>query len=227
MKWDYERQTERRVLSHSVGETKKNQHYIDVQELITDKLVYQRGNTVTFYALLGTEKERKNCGNYFVTAAALSRSKAKAYKIILKPFQTKENAKIGHPILKIIESKSIRYCVSFEHEKSVLKFTQQKNIDGMLFDPGGFPAYIIRQKENESNMLQFPDEGIMIRFHFPVKEVFAKGYYKSESGVTLKAFNNAFEVDSVTSRKSPDTLHISADAITHVIISGGNNEGLI
>ncbi len=227
VKWDYERQTDRRSLTHSVDEIKKNQHYINVQELLTDKLIYSRGSVVTFYALLSAEKGKKSCDNYFVTAAALSPSHRIAYKIILKPFNVKEKVKAGHPLLKINKDKSVRKCISFDKQRPGSRFTRVKNIDGLLFNVSGFIAYFVAIPESGNVGMKFPHQGMKVHFSSPVKEVFIKGSFKSADGVTVKAYKNLEEVGSAFSNQTPHSIHISAASITHIIISGGNNFAML
>jgi hypothetical protein len=87
VKWTYQRQTDRRILEYSVAETQQNPHVLSVQELVTDWNRYSRGAHVTFAALLGlTSEKHMDCGNFFVTAAALSPSQRKVYRIILRPY---------------------------------------------------------------------------------------------------------------------------------------------
>jgi hypothetical protein len=84
-KWNYARQTDTRVLQHGVAETQVNQHVLTGLSLTTDQSKYPRGSRVIFIAVLGPENDKVSCGRYFVTAAALSPSHNKAYKLVLRP----------------------------------------------------------------------------------------------------------------------------------------------
>jgi hypothetical protein len=72
-------------MDFNVTEVNTNAHVIVTQQLITNQQTYPRGATVIFLARLGVEIEGKRCDNYFVTASALSPSRQRAYKIILRP----------------------------------------------------------------------------------------------------------------------------------------------
>jgi hypothetical protein len=85
VKWKYQRKTDQRMMDFGVSEVNVNPHVIAIQQLRTDQQTYSRGATVTFFARLGSELEKKRCDNYFVTAAALSPTRQRAYKIILRP----------------------------------------------------------------------------------------------------------------------------------------------
>jgi hypothetical protein len=86
VKWQYRRETDRQAMTFGAAEVMTNLHFVETQELVTDETSYLRGATVTFVARLGREPEARHCDNYFVTAAALSPSRQRAYKLILRPW---------------------------------------------------------------------------------------------------------------------------------------------
>jgi len=107
VKWTYQRQTDRRTLEHSVEETQQNPHVLGTQELVTDRKRYPRGARVIFAALLGLADERQmDCGSFFVTAAALSPSRRKVYRIILRPYTVPQ-----------LESHGVQHLMSMEQRR--------------------------------------------------------------------------------------------------------------
>jgi hypothetical protein len=86
VRWRYERQTDRRVLTHEIEENQQNEHVTDTQILETNQPKYVRGARVLMAAALGPDHYSGRC-NYFVTAATISPSGRQAHKIVLRPWQ--------------------------------------------------------------------------------------------------------------------------------------------
>jgi hypothetical protein len=225
VKWKYRRETDRRVMDHSVSETKQNGHVVYVQELITDRLRYTRGDRVIFYALLGSERDRKTCDNYFATAAALSPSHHRGYKIILKPWEFQETLTNDNASHRLLDGRVVRRCVSFTNEKPNDRFQQGRMIGGMIFDPNGYTASFVQTVPTQAPALRFPDHGLTVRFQFPVQEVFARVDLHASKGVKMVAYSGTTVVGTpATSATSPADLHVAAPSITHVVLTGGSNE---
>ena len=221
VKWKYQRETDRRTLEYSASETKPNLHVVQTQELLTDRPVYQRGNQVVFFALLGTELNRETCQNYFVTAAALSPSHRRAYKIILKPWEIDNAPRIDNPNHSLVGGQAVRRCISFNDQKSGDCFRQPRSISGTIFDPEDHTACFVQRGATEPPSLVFPPAGLTIRFSTPVQEVFGRVVFNAS--VTMTAFNGASEVGTATtSGTSPANLHLTAPGITHVVFHGND-----
>ena len=210
VKWKYQRHTNLRTMDHAVSETKNNEHFIDVQRLLTDKDTYAPGETVTFTALLGLDPKQKACGNLFVTAAALSPDHQRAYKLILRPAE-------GKPVAMQRATEGNVRCFSFANQKTGDSFTTPRIIDGVTYDPKGATA------DFRSGRLHFPDNGLTIIFPQPVQEVSAR-VITYGGDVAMKAWNGSTESGSaIITRAKPD-VSITSAAITHVTLAGGNNE---
>lgn len=221
VKWKYQRETDRRTLEYSASETKPNLHVVQTQELLTDRPVYQRGNQVVFFALLGAELNRETCQNYFVTAAALSPSHRRAYKIILKPWEIDNAPRIDNPNHSLVDGQAVRRCISFNDQKSGDCFRHPRSINGIIFDPEDHTACFVQRGATEPLALVFPPAGLTIRFSTPVQEVF--GHVVFRTPVTVTAFNGASEVGTATtSGTSPANLHLTAPGITHVVFHGND-----
>ncbi len=221
VKWKYQRETDRRTLEYSASETKPNLHVVQTQELLTDRPVYQRGNQVVFFALLGAELNRETCQNYFVTAAALSPSHRRAYKIILKPWEIDNAPRIDNPNHSLVGGQAVRRCISFNDQKSGDCFRHPRSISGIIFDPEDHTACFVQRGATEPPALVFPPAGLTIRFSTPVQEVF--GHVVFRTPVTVTAFNGASEVGTATtSGTSPANLHLTAPGITHVVFHGND-----
>ena len=223
-KWKYRRETDQRTMEHAVSETKRNTHTVETQELITDRAVYPRGDRVIFIALLSPEPHQKVCHNYFVTAAALSSSHRRAYRIILKPWDA--NAAVAnHQAAAAVNDKVVRHCVSFTHQKPNTSFKQPRIIEGMTFDPEGFSAVFVPAVAPQPPKLRFPDHGLTVRFQGAVQEVRVRVELHAGKAVKLTAFNGSAEVSAdSTTGASPAVLSVAAGRITHVVLSGGSNE---
>ncbi|SDA20947.1 hypothetical protein SAMN05216315_11519 [Nitrosospira sp. Nsp18] len=221
VKWKYQRVTDRRTLEYSASETKPNLHVVQMQELLTDRPVYQRGNQVVFFALLGAELNRETCQNYFVTAAALSPSHRRAYKIILKPWEIDNAPRIDNPNHSLVGGQAVRRCISFNDQKSGDCFRHPRSISGIIFDPEDHTACFVQRGATEPPALVFPHAGLTIRFSTPVQEVLGRVVFNAS--VTMTAFNGASEVGTATtSGASPTNLHLTAPGITHVAFHGND-----
>jgi hypothetical protein len=216
VKWKYQRETDRRTLEYSVSETKPNLHFVETQELLTDRTIYQRGNQVVFFALLGAELHQETCQNYFVTAAALSPSHHRAYKIILKPWETDIGLRIDDSRQSLVDGRAVRRCTSFGDQKSGDCFRQPRTISGMIFDPKDYTACFVQPAATERPVLVFPPVGLTIRFPTPIQEVLGRVVFRAS--VTMTAFNGTEVVGTATtSGVSPTELYLTAPGITHVV----------
>jgi hypothetical protein len=216
VKWKYRRETESRALEYAVTETAQNGHVVEAQELLTDRPRYVRGDRVIFYALLGPELRRETCLNYFVTAAALSPSHRRAYKIILKPWEVEGELASENPNHRLIDGDAVRRCVSFADQKPGDCFRAPRTIGGMGFEPQRRTACFVQLGPNEPPALRFPSAGLTVRFPSPVREVFGRVVFLRS--VTMTAFSGTTAVGSATtSGTSPQVLHVAAAGITHVV----------
>ncbi|MEA2602179.1 MAG: hypothetical protein QOF89_3171 [Acidobacteriota bacterium] len=228
--WTYQRHTDRRVLEHAVTETKANEHVIAVQELVTDKPRYFRGETVRFLAALSPEAHRKTCHNYFVTAAALSPSHHRAYKVILRPAEgsvsgvdalTHGSASHG------VEGGQVRRCWDYRRQRRGDRFSKPRTIDGVLYDPEQRIAELVGVTAAGGIGLRFPAQGLTLLLPSPVRRVIAQVLVQGEA-VTLKAFSGASEVDSATtSGPELQTLSVAASAISRLVFQGGSGKSLL
>jgi hypothetical protein len=236
-KWTYRRETDRRVLDHRVSETRANEHVVGVQELITDRFEYQRGETVTFLALLGPEPGREVCDRYFVTAAALSPSHHRAHKVILRP--TRVGAAASHGVARhAVEGRRLRRCFGFPRHEPGESFRTPEVIEGLVYDPGGYTA-VFAPGPGGAVALRFPGHGLSIglRFHFSqvAADVLVRG-----SAVTLTAFHGSAVVGTAAAQPAavvgtaaaqpapdPQRLTVSGERIDRVVISGGEGESLL
>lgn len=227
--WDYRRETDRRSLTHSVSETKHNEHVVQLQELLTDASTYRPADRVTFYALLSPERGNPSCHHYFVTAAALSPSHRRAYKLILQPWRGELTAALaGHATHGVTDANTVRRCIRFANEKPQSSFSTPRGIEGELFDPLGHTALFVRPAAGGPPALRFPDRGLRIRFHHTVQAVGARIERHSSAIVTLTAFSGSTQVAvASTSAGAADTLAVAGDEITHVVLAGGSSEALL
>jgi hypothetical protein len=231
--WIYRRHTDRRVLEFAVSETKQNERVIDYQQLITDKREYERGDTVTFLAILGSEEGELLCHNYFVTAAALSQSHRRAYKIILRPCElpTAVVGKAEAPSLTyghdahVVKDQTARRCYDFSSQKPH-QFQKQEVIAGITYDPRGLTAAFV--KHGGTMALRWPARGLVVRFHLPVQRVLAQVVLNAKEQVTMTAYSGTSAVGSAsTTSHGPSVLDISASSIEYVVFRGGMNEALL
>jgi hypothetical protein len=241
-KWTYQRHTDRRVLEHKVSETKQNEHVLDYQQLITDKRRYLRGETVTLVAVLGSERGERICHNYFVTAAALSQSHRRAYKIILKPVKLQDGAgsvsaasmthgSEGHQL----KDNTVRRCYSFSDQKPFEQFRASRTIDGITYDPRGHTAEFVVTASGGPVALRFPAHGLVARFHLPVQRVIAHVEVINDpiegsttGNVTMTAYSGNVAVGSAaTTAPGPADLNVSAASIDYVVFRGGMNQSLL
>jgi len=228
VKWNYQRHTDQQVMEFAVDETRVNEHIVDAQQLITNKHSYARGETVTFLALLGTKPGQLICHNYFVTAAALSPSHHRAYKIILKPFEF--GGRLSHgTVTHKVDDDVVNRCFSLGRQEEKREFSQPQNLDGVIYDPQGRTATFINFSNPPSNAaLRFPDHGLLVKFRYPVQNVSVELMVLGRD-VEVKAFSNTAQVGRATALRSsaPTRVAISAVSIDHLLISGGSNESLL
>jgi hypothetical protein len=228
VQWTYQRHTDQRVLEHAVSETRQNEHVVPVQHLITDKRRYFRGETVRFLALLSPEAGKKTCGNYFVTAAVLSTSHHRAYKIILRPFRGRipalnslTHGTTGHDT----DSERVRRCYDFNRQQPGDRFDAPRALDGVVYDPGGRTAQFMGQPPTVG--LRFPSAGLTILLPAPVQRVVAQVLFYRKA-VSLKAYSGTSEVDSaVSTHPVAATLEVSAASIDRLVLAGGSLESIL
>jgi hypothetical protein len=226
VKWTYNRETDHRVLTHSVAETNTNEHVVDVQELITDRFEYQRGDTVTFLALLGAEPDKEVCDRYFVTASALSPTHQRAYKIILRP--TQAGSSLTHGTARhAVDGQRLRHCFGFLRQKPGESFRTVQLIEGLTYDPGGYAAEFVAAPGG-GLALRFPSHGLAIGLRFHFQQVSAEILVRDDA-VTLAAFHGPAAVGTATAQPGPDPqqLTVSGERIDRVVISGGESESLL
>jgi hypothetical protein len=225
VKWTYNRETDRRTLTHSVAENQTNEHTIDVQELITDRFEYQRGDTVTFLAALGIEPDKKVCDRYFVTAAALSPSHQRAYKIILRPSQAGPSLTHGST-RHAVDGRHLRHCFGFSGHKPGESFRDPLLIEGLTYDPESHTAEFVTAPGDVA--LRFPNQGLSIGLRFHFEQVSADVLVRG-TAVTLAAFHGPEVVDTASAQPGPEPqqLTVSGARIDHVVLSGGESESLL
>ena len=227
VKWRYRRETDRRVLEHSVNETQQNEHVLSAQELITDRAEYQPTDTVTFLALLGAEPGREVCDNYFVTAAALSPTHHKAYKLILRPW-TPPVVELSHGSeTHAVRGDTTIQCFDYAHQKAGDIFRAPRVIDSLTYDPDHFTAGFVAGPGG-AVVLRFADHGLAVSFPAPVQEVSADVLVRGGE-VRLAAYSGTTEVTAATAGPADgtQTLPVSAAIIDRVVISGGASEALL
>jgi hypothetical protein len=222
IKWKYERQTDTRVMQHAVSETQINGHVLSGQHLTTDQAKYPPGANVIFTAFLGTEPDKSDCGNYFVTAAALSPSHQRAYKLILRPTDVTASAaaRAGS------QMQTNRRCFGFPREYYHKPLRKPTALNGIVYDPAGQTMEVVL--ENGIFALHFPDTGVTATLPFPVQEVLTR-VRTGDFAVTLKAYDGITEVGSAVaaSAASPVQLQIAAPRITSLTFTGGGSASAI
>jgi len=216
VKWKYARHTDARVLEHSSAETQANDHVLTGQMLATDQAKYPPGARVVFTALLGPESDRTACGHYFVTAAALSPSHKKAYKLILRPI----NIASAISMDESTATQGMRRCFGFPRAYYGKPLRKPTLLNGIVYDPRERTMIVVL--EGGIFGLQFPLAGITASLPFPVQEVDVR-VHTGGAPVTLKAFNGAAAVGSATASPSvpPVDIHLSAPNMTSLEIHGG------
>lgn len=229
--WTYRRHTDVQILDYAASETKQNEHVIDYQQLITDKREYERGQVVTLLAILGSEAGELKCHNYFVTAAVLSHSHRRAYKIILKPYEIHSTAGGKVAVLThgsgdhAVNDRTVRRCYGFSSQKPH-QFHKAVTIDGVTYDPRDDTAAFV--KRGDGMAIRLPDRGLVVRFHLPVQRVLAQVVANSEDHVTMTAYAGTSAVGSATTTgRGQSALDISAPSIEYVVFRGGRNEALL
>lgn len=72
--------------------------------------------------------------------------------------------------------------------------------------------------------------GIEIRLPYPADQVIVRGAQYTKQPLVLSAFNNDQQIDQVTAPVVENILHklkVKGTDITHVVLTGGGNEGLL
>ncbi|MDP9121129.1 MAG: hypothetical protein M3O15_07140 [Acidobacteriota bacterium] len=216
--WKYERQTDLRTLTHNAVETKQNEHTIDAQALLTDHPTYQRGQTVRFLAFLGHEpKRREGCGDYFVTAAALSPSQKRAYKVILRPTDLATILRQEESFSSEASSfakETVRRCHGFTGQPERLRFAGRRLMDGLLYDSQGRTAEIVRSPAG----LRFV-KAVRIELHLPADQVLVAVELEKKQTVLLTALRHGAEVGTARVQGGgAQTIEIAAPGITALVL---------
>jgi len=209
VRWSYRRKTDRRELAHDVSETRRNDHVLDAQFLVTDRANYARGETVQFLAILGCEPKRETCANYFVTAAALSPSGQRAHRLVLRPAPAELKRKI----------ETVRACIPFFREAPG-EFTETKYVSGFTIKPRGRAAFV---PAGDALALVIPASGVAVEFFQPGVAVEAT-VFGGGAPVTMIARDGAKEVGRAETQRDTDVLRLEAGRITSVEFTGGNKD---
>lgn len=230
--WKYQRVTDRRTMDHAANETKVNQHVLSVQELLTDKHTYAGGEIVKFVAILGDGTNGRACPDYFVTAAALSQSHQRAYKIILKPFELvqPDGRSLTHGALSHrVEDNGLRRCFGFERQKVGDRFQKPLTLEGLVYDPHGLTAEFVPAPPSAVLALRFPNIGLAVTFRRPVQRVVAQVLIQGDGDVKLTAYHNGTEVGVATAPPgaNPADLAAAAPNISSIVLTGGSSESLL
>jgi len=230
--WRYKRETDAGVLEYAVKEDVQNEHVLSMQHLITDKKSYRRGERVYLIAILGTGSEQETCESFFVTAALLSPSHQRAYKVVLRP------AQIASSRLKVlthgaaqhqVERETVRRCFGFANYPVGKSFVGPTLIDSLVYDPAGFTCSLLGPTATLPAALRFPSHGVAIRLPRPAHRVSATVVVRG-GDVKLSGYRGTRSVGSavaVAGRRTPQTVTISAASIDSVVLTGGSSESLL
>jgi hypothetical protein len=232
--WRYERETDRQVLDHSVSEQKRNEHVIRVQHLITDRRVYNRGATVTFLALLGSEEHRRSCGDYFVTAAALSPSHHRAYKLILRPWDASAGPALGAAAFThgdlghAVQGETVRRCFNYRRQKG--SFRAPRTIDGVRYDPRRSTVLFVPDAHGRIAM-RLPRRPMVITLPRAYARITLRIERHNPEPVRVRAYAGQHRVDEASSdaSQSPAEAEITleAESIDRLVVDGGGGEALL
>jgi len=222
--WRYSRQTDRRTLEHAVTETVRNEHVLELQELVTDRDEYGRGETVRFLAALGGRR----CDRLFVTATAVSPSGRQAYKVILRPLATAADEASHGGDTHGAGGGLTWHCTGYARQRPGDSFQGPRVIDRLVYDPAGATAVFLRRGPDGQIALRFPGSGLTVDVRLPAHRVAARVLVQN-GDVTLTAYRGAAVVDTATA--APDDavqeLSVAGGGIDRVVLSGGGNESFL
>jgi hypothetical protein len=235
VEWEYERITDRRVLTHAVKEVKQNPHTLNEQELLTDHKIYRRGQLVRFLAALGAGHRRKPCDNFHVVAHALPPSGAAARRTILRPLQPSDYSLLREGFSELDPKRPIApYCLHFSALKPGTPVGRAfRHLGAAVASLGPQDLAIVDQiprgGRDGNGELRFPDAGVRITLPVAAERVVALVASFTGRQVTLRAFDGTTEVGSRTGSHGPqgDVLEIQASRITNVVVQGGGGEGVL
>jgi hypothetical protein len=232
--WKYRRETDRQVLDHAVSEQKQNEHVIGVQHLITDRRVYNRGASVTFLALLGSEEHQRSCGDYFVTAAALSPSHHRAYKLILRPWEAAARSALGAAAFThgdlghAVQGETVRRCFHYRRQKG--SFRTPRVIEGLRYDPRKSTVRFVADAHGRIAM-RLPQRPLVITLPRAYERITLRIERHSSAPVRVRAYSGQQKVDEASSDASQSpaeaTITVEADAIDRLVVDGGAGEALL
>jgi hypothetical protein len=228
--WKYERETDRDTYIHTVTETVANEHVLGFQHLVTDRRSYKRGAVVKLLAWLGTDPEQADCRAYFVTAALLSPSHQKAYKVILRPRQ------IAGGVTRLAHGQSshqlaegaIQRCITYAQQKPGDKFTSVRVIDAFTYDPSGYTCQFTATGPGSTVGLRFPDHGVSIGLPQAATSV-TVSVLVFGGPMKLTAYFGTQLVGSATAdhASTPQQLQVTGASIDRIVLSGGSSEAIL
>lgn len=93
VEWNYERRTTAGTQSHADQPSRKNQHYLLFNKLLTDRILYHPDDIIRLYGIIilspeQVEKKRSNCDQYYCVAHLYPRRMDKDYAVILRPWNS-------------------------------------------------------------------------------------------------------------------------------------------
>jgi hypothetical protein len=231
VRWAYERETDRRTLTHRVDETRRNPHILDEQWLVTDRTRYSAGEVTNYLAALVPRNRKERCRPFHVVAHVAAPSGSSARRTILRPVLERERVEVRR---LFGESLSTRTCVDFQRFEGGQRLGRELRHEGFRFRSlGRIGLSVVDVVQvptgQRSGRLTFPGEGLEVVFPFAVSEVTAEVAAADESSVTLRGFDRMREVASDTGPglgETPFTLGVSGN-MTSARVEGGDGRGSI
>jgi hypothetical protein len=225
VKWLYERQTDARLLTHEVEESRTNTQFLLGKMVVTDKQGYQPGETVRLTAAIWDYQPRP-CDAYHVVAHLIPHARPNsALRVVLHPSTCPRTFPQQPPD----RGEGEVVCVLFDdHEVGEYPYKGKFEWLGYL-DTRQQPVRIVDWFE-PVKALQLSQHPLVLT-HAPASRVIAKVAQFTDTPVTIIARNAAGAVvDQKTAPQQQGVIHeltLNGEGIVEVVLRGGGGEGLL
>ncbi len=221
-KWEYQRETEKRVLTYQTEDANTNTQFLLGKLVVTDKPHYNPGERVTLTAAIWDYQPRP-CDGYHVVAHLIPHARPNtALRVVLHPTACPRTFPQQPPERDTI-------CIDFSDQK-VGEYPYKGAFEWLNYaDASQQPVRIVDWFEPLHALLI--SQRALLLTHRPASKVMASVAQFTGTPVTVMAYDGAGQVvDQQTAQPQQGVIHeltLTGEGIVKTVIHGGGGEGLL
>ncbi len=226
VKWDYARETGKRLLTHAVEEERVNPQFLLGKLVVTDRATYRPGDTVRLTAAIWDYQPRP-CDAYHAVAHLVPHNAPdRALRAVLQPTSCPRRIPL-YPPTDPGEEKQV--CLIFDEQRPG-EYPYKGRFQWLTYlHPAQEPVHIVDWL-NGTPALYLPHGGLRFS-HFPASRVTVRVAHFTGQPVTLTAYNASGTIIGVESGSVEQgviqTLSVVGEGIVGTELSGGGGEGVL